>query len=118
MPSSKDPMGVTKFFMESFIKGKLDENKDKNFVDRIINKDKYPVIKNKDGSHSTHLMTYSEVDDKVIAYPEIVMVKGKLKKLPPSKALEYALDKNEYISFDTTEDAEIFTKNYKNVWEK
>jgi len=117
MEGPKDPMRINQFFLKSFIQGKLDENKDKNFVKRIINKDKYPSVKNKDGSHSTHLMAYAEVDDKIIAYPEIIMKKGKLKKLTPEKAIKYALDNNEYISFNSPEEADIFTKNYKQGWE-
>lgn len=47
----------------------LINNQDKNFIQRIIKPNRYPVIKNQDGTYSTHLMSSAEVDGKGIAYP-------------------------------------------------
>ena len=49
----------------------LEANKDVPFVDRILNPDKYPVQKNKDGSISTHLMAYGESDGEYVVYPTL-----------------------------------------------
>jgi len=57
------------------------------FVDRINNPEKYPFIRNKDGSISTHRMA-AEVDEKGnwYAFPTIVMLpSGELYQFEESK---------------------------------
>jgi len=46
-----------------FIKNVLEKNNNKNFVKRILKKDDYGVLKNPDGTHSTHSMAYGSVGD-------------------------------------------------------
>ncbi len=97
----------------------IERNKNKNFIDRIINREKYPVIENPDGSYSTHLMSWSTVDGKPIVYPLIIQnpKTGGLKQLSDPEAIDYALKNNEYIPFDKPEDADWFSSNYKRYWE-
>ena len=63
------------------------------FVDRINNPEKYPFIRNKDGSISTHRMA-AEVDEqgKWMVFPTIVMLpSGELYQFENNqKAMEYA----------------------------
>lgn len=88
----------------------LNANKQVPFVDRILNPSNYPVRNNKDGSHSTHLMSVAGVDDKFIAYPELRWVNGKwVQNQNPDSALK---DKD-FIWFNTQKEAEDFSKNYK-----
>jgi hypothetical protein len=101
------------------IAGILNANKDKNFVQRILTPDTSPVLQDYagPGTHGTHLMSSGEFEGKGIAYPEIVqMPDGSLKRLDRMEAMDYAIKNNQYIQFDTPEEAEWFGKNYKSVW--
>ena len=94
----------------------LGKHKDKDFVKRILYKDKYPVINNDDGSVSTHLMSWGETDGRYLVYPTIVNGKEGLRKLEMDEAFRHALGSQEYIEFDNPDDADWFSKNYKAVW--
>ena len=63
----------------------MERNKNKEFVDRVYNPQNYPdkVIKNADGSVSTHLMSWGE-DDKGQAYmkPTLFNEKNESMKIP------------------------------------
>jgi len=90
----------------------IEKNKDKDFVRRIYQSDA-PYLDNGDGSISTHLMAWGERGGKYFVYPEIANVHGKLKRLSPDRALDYAIDSGEYVKFDTPEEAEQFSTHYK-----
>ena len=95
----------------------LKTNKDKNFVDRLFNPDKYPDIKNPDGTYSTMKMRSSDN----IAYPTIVYNEKtkKLKELSPKEAYAYAISTGEYIEFPSEEEANDFAANgYKKAFPK
>lgn len=94
----------------------LENNKDKDFIKRIISPKDYPVINNQDGSVSTHLMASGEVDGKGIVFPTIIHENGKLKKLDMEDAFKYALKNKQFISFPSPQDANFFAKNYKKAW--
>lgn len=100
----------------------LTSNKDKNFVDRILNAENYPVIQRPDlgeGFISTHLMSHDYLDfpksKEAIVYPTIIYDKKtkQLKMLPQQEAYKYAIENNEYIKFPTLQDAGWFSENYK-----
>lgn len=78
------------------------------FVDRIKNPDKYPNIKNKDGSFSTHKMA-AEVDDNGnwYVFPTIVqMPSGDLYQFKDNRlAMQYNLRNNNYIPMPNKERA-------------
>ena len=99
----------------------LANNQDKNFVQRILYKDKYPILEGKDkfkGKVHTHLMSDTEVDGKFIVYPEVIMQDGKLVKKQKDEAFDYAMETGEYIEFPTDTAASWFAKNYKKYWDK
>jgi hypothetical protein len=98
--------------------GILNANKGKNFVQRILNPSAYPAIDNKDGSRSTHLMSYSEVDGRYVVYPKIHMVGGELKEMGDGDAMDYAMKSGEFIAFDNEDEAKWFSKDYKKYWEE
>jgi hypothetical protein len=95
----------------------LGANANKSFVQRIIKPKEYPSLSLKKGEHSTHLMAWSEVGGKYIAYPTILYSDGKLKKYSPDEALTHVLETGNFIEFDKPEEAEWFSKNYKRAWE-
>ena len=100
----------------------LEKYKDRNFVQRILAPDKYPEIKNPDGSVSSHLMSWDSLGDsgKAIVYPLIIQdQEGKsLRKLSPDEAYDHAMKTKEYIQFDSGDEADWFSRNYKKVWEQ
>ena len=89
-------------------------NKNLEFVDRAINYDKsVKPIKNDDGSYSTHSLAYAEIEDgKYIIYPTVVRDKNtnKLIRLKPNEAYDYAIKNNEYITVNSKDVAEYYTK--------
>jgi len=105
---------------ELYLKAILDTYKDKQFVQRILEPDKYPKFDLGNNEYATHLMSYAKVGDRFIVYPEVVFdkKKNKLLKLGRKKALEYAISNSEYIPFLDSKEAEWFSKNYKQIWNK
>lgn len=96
----------------------LEDNKDKNFVKRILDPDKFPTLDLGDGQHATHLMAWGETDGKNIVYPTVIQGEdGKLKQLGDDEAFDYALKSGEFIEFKTPKEADEFSKNYKKVWD-
>lgn len=86
----------------------LEQHKNLNFVDRYLNPDKYPVIENKDGTHSTHLMASSDN----FVYPTIIQGEGgKLKKLSPQAAYKHAIETGEYIKMPDEKSARWMAEN-------
>lgn len=81
------------------------------FIDRINNPEKYPVIKNKDGSISTHRMA-AEVDEKGnwFVFPTIVMLpSGELYEFKDSQqAMDYNLRTGNYLPMKSKEDAIVY----------
>lgn len=99
----------------------LNQNADKNFVQRILKPDAEmnPLLDEYagPGTSGTHLMASAEVNGKNIVYPHIVqMPDGNLKQLSPNEAIDYAIKNGQYIQFNTPKEAEWFGKNYKRVW--
>ena len=95
----------------------LKQHSTKNFVRRIMNPYVFPSLDIGGGKSGTHLMSWSTVGDKYIAYPLIVQgSNGQLVQMDNEKAIDYALKNNEYIPFSSSYEADWFTKNYKNFW--
>ncbi len=91
-----------------FVDSVLNANKNKNFVQRYMNPNPSMVIKNPDGSSSTHQMASADN----IAYPTIVQgPDGKLKRLGDDEAYQYARKTGEFIKFANEKDADWFANN-------
>jgi len=90
----------------------LAKHANKNFVDRIIRPKAYPSIK-RDGTSMTHRMAWGEADGIYYVYPTIVQHGNKLVELDPDEAWEYAIQTGESIPFETAEQADFFSRNYK-----
>ncbi len=109
-----DTRPINNIPMYSYI---LESNKDKNFVDRLYNPEKYPVINNPDGTFSTMKMASSDN----IAFPTIVYNKKnqKLIELSPEEAYNYAMKTGEFIELNSDEEAADFAANgYKKAFPK
>jgi hypothetical protein len=103
----------------------LMQNAQKPFVQRILNRDKFPTltddVSTRGGSQpdrvSTHSMAWGEVDGRYVAYPTVMMSpSGQLRRYGAKEALGHALNTGNFIEFDTPEDADWFSRNYKQVW--
>lgn len=89
-----------------------------NFEQRILYPSRYPQINNPDGSYSTHKMAWTTVGDRFIAFPTIVQLPdGNLKELPPSEAIQWAIQNKEFREFPTAEQASGYADGgYKRYW--
>ena len=96
----------------------LEANKTKSFVDRILNKDKYPTLDLGNGMSATHKMSYMQVGNKYHVFPTILYHDKKLTRYKPRKAYDLVRQTGNYIEFDTQNEADWFSKNYKAVWEE
>lgn len=83
------------------------------FIDRINNPEKYPVIENKDGSVSTHRMA-AEVDENGnwIVFPTIVMLpSGELYEFKSNQqAMDYNLRTGNYLPMKGKDQAIDYAK--------
>jgi len=99
----------------------LIKNQDKSFVKRILDKESYPVLDIGDGNVATHKMAYGEIDTddgkKYVVYPTVLYDGKKLVDYGDS-AFNKVMETGNFIDFDTPEEAEWFSKNYKQVWDK
>jgi hypothetical protein len=101
----------------SKIRDILNANQKVPFVQRILKPLDYPVLKNPDGSVSTHSMSYGEADGKYYVYPTVMMNSaGSLQRYPDNEAWRRASGTGNIIEFKTENEAKWFTENYKRVW--
>lgn len=108
----------------AWIRELLRKNAEKNFVQRILEPEKYPILPlSGTGSYATHKMAV-EVDDKTgrwIAFPTIMQDGDQLIDYGvngPREAMKEAMRRNEYIDFGDDRDTALwFSENYKKVWE-
>jgi hypothetical protein len=89
------------------------KNKNKDFINRIINVNDFPVLENRDGTKSTHSMSLSEVDGKFFVYPSVVYQDGKMQRLGPDTAFNRAISSGDMLEFDDLDEATGFSKDYK-----
>lgn len=99
----------------------LQKYMDKNFVQRLFLPKLYPRMERPDlgpGNFSTHLMSYGTAGNKYIVYPEIIYDQktSQLKRLGGWEAQDYAIKNNEFIPFDTEEEAANFSQYYKSAF--
>lgn len=82
-----------------------------DFIQRINNPFTVPPLQNEDGTESTHEMMSFEKDGKYYAASTIVKVDGKLKRLTPDEADDYAFKNNEFKKFKTDQEAKDYANN-------
>ena len=103
---------------KQWIRSVVDKNKGKDFVDRIIDPGAYNPITNEDGSISTHSMTWGEANGKFRVFPTVMKYGNGLKRFDSDVAWRLANELGNHIDFDTAEEADRFSKEYKTYWEK
>lgn len=97
----------------------LSENKNKSFVQRILNPHAYPVLQNPDGTVSTHSMAWAEANDgKFYVYPTVLTTpKGQLVRHSDDDAWKHTQATGNFLVFDSAEEADYFSKHYKDAWD-
>ena len=91
----------------------IEKNKNKAFVNRIINAKEFPVLTNRDGSVSTHSMTWVEADGRFFVYPTVVFEDDQMMRLGPDTAWGRAMRSGDFIEFSTSQEADEFSREYK-----
>jgi hypothetical protein len=97
------------------------KNKEKNFIKRALYPDESPRYDFGGGSHGSHYMGWTTLDNgKHIVYPSLVQKPGarKLQLLEGGDEVDYALKSGEYVSFDDPKEADWFSQRYKTIWGK
>jgi hypothetical protein len=95
----------------------LEQNKQRQFVDRILHREKYPVIRLPNGQKATHLMSWAEDGGKYYVFPMIQYDGKQLKQYDKwQEAFDNARKTNDFIEFDNPLDADWFSKRYKAAW--
>lgn len=102
----------------------LAKNANKNFVKRVLNPNDYPVLNlgAKDFSgrqqSGTHLMAWGQTDGKYVVYPTIMYddATKTLTNWGMERGFREAMKNGEFIEFDSPEEADWFSRNYKLVW--
>lgn len=96
----------------------LQANARKPFVQRILEPEKYPSIPAPGGKRATHEMAWSSLDDgSAIVYPTVTMKPdGKLERLKGSQAYDHARKTGDFIHFESQDEADAFSKEYKRYW--
>ena len=98
----------------------LQQNKDKEFVQRILEPKKYPMLKTPDGKgYMTHKMAWGEADGKFYVYPTIAYDGKRLidNSNDDKAAWRYAVKNKNLIEFPSAEQADWFSRRYKAFWE-
>ena len=90
------------------------QNRNKNFVQRILEADRFPQRQNLDRTTSSHLMASGKVDNRNIVFPTLVQDRRSKSDIFSAKQLffpynplQYALENDEFIEIDD-EDLAIF----------
>lgn len=99
----------------------LNQNKDLNFIQRILEPNKWPTLDLGEGNYATHQMAWG--DDgrgNYFVYPTVVydQQSKQLRKLGDQDAWKHALDNKEYLRFKSADTADWISKNYKKAWDK
>ena len=103
---------------KKWVRSVVDGNKGKDFVDRIIDPSTHKPITNEDGSLSTHSMAWGEANGKFRVFPTVMKYGNGLKRFESDAAWRLATELGNYIEFDTKEEADRFSREYKTYWEK
>jgi hypothetical protein len=100
----------------------LNQNARVPFVKRILFPDRSPVVPDPEDPTGkrvmTHKMSWSEADGNVYAYPSVMVDETGVLRDYGDAAFDEALRRRDFIRFDSPEQADWFTKNYKTYWDK
>lgn len=91
-------------------------NKDKSFVQRILNPSQYPTLDMGNGNYATHRMAWTEADGRYFVYPTVLLGDNGLKDYGPHQAWDHVRQSGNFIEMPTADDAEWFSTRYKAAW--
>ena len=101
----------------SKIRAILEANKSKSFVNRIINYQNSPRLDLGGGQYATHKMAWTEADGKYYVYPTVLLQgDNTLKEYKPDDAWRQVRQSGNFIEFNSPNDADWFSRNYKRIW--
>lgn len=110
--------------LSSWLEEILTRNNSKRFVKRIMQPFNSPVaIDDEDPEGKrvmTHKMAWGEADGKYYVYPTVMEdpQNGLTLRNYGKDAFQEALRRRDFIVFDTPEEADKFSQNYKSYWDK
>jgi hypothetical protein len=96
----------------------LERNKEKTFIRRILEPERFPTLNLGEGKYATHMMTWSQVGDKYVVYPTVLYDGKKLNRYDPEAAWERVRETGNFIEFDNPKEADWFSRSYKAYWGK
>lgn len=102
-------------YEHSLLMETLNKNKEKSFVQRILNPSKYPSLPMGNGSYATHRMAWTEADGRYFVFPTVLLNDGRLSDYG-DKAWDAVKQTGQYIEFPSADDAEWFSSRYKAAW--
>ena len=92
------------------------------FVRRILFPDQAPVTVDTEDSERrrvmTHKMEYSTADGKAYVYPRVMLDENGVLRDYGDMAFDEAIKRRDFITFNSPEQADWFTRNYKSYWDK
>ena len=87
------------------------------FIQRLLKKDRRSIQVPGQKDKSTHLLGWGESDGKIFVYPEVMEDENGNLKWYGDEAFDRALDTKDYLEM-TSEEAQDFTKNYKEYYKE
>jgi hypothetical protein len=94
----------------------LKANEKKSFVQRILDRNKYPTLDLGNGQVATHMMSTVEQDGKHYVFPTVLYDGKQLKQYDWRSAFDQVIKTGNYIEFDDPQEAEWFSRRYKAAW--
>jgi hypothetical protein len=98
------------------ILGVLRQNADKTFVKRILRPEAFPTLDLGNGSHATHRMAWTEAGGKYYVYPTVLMTPDRKLQDYGDSAFDIVKRTGNFIEFNTPDEADWFSRNYKGAW--
>ena len=93
---------------------RINETSNADFVKRLLD-EKRKVLKNDDGSVSTHELGYVTAGDRAIVFPSVQSSGDSLARFPYPQSLDRAIERGDTLMMSVP-DAEAFTTGYKEFY--
>lgn len=94
----------------------LNANRNKQFVQRILNPQNYPMLNFGGGEYGSHRISSGRFDNRELLFPLIRYEGNQLNAYEFPEAAHRALQTGEYIPFQAPEEADWFANSYKKAW--
>lgn len=93
---------------------RVNKTSNADFVKRLLDRNR-KVIKNPDGTVSTHELGYVTEGDHAVVFPDIQSTENGLVRFPYPESYERAVERGDTVHMSVP-DAKLFTENYKEVY--